>query len=143
MRTTWIGGAAAALLGLGCSAPVGDGDGVMEASDVPQVGWVATLTTRAHGTAGTAEIVDASTIELRDFVYDGQGLDARLFLETDGAAYSGDYGLTDSLVGQTFDEDTLTLQIPDQAEFETWNLLTLWCIPAGASFGDGVFLPPQ
>ncbi len=128
----------------GCAAPsVGGGDGVMDAGEVPQVGWTATLETRAHGTSGTAVVVDESTIELRDFVYDGQGIDARLFLQADGAAFSGDYELTESLVGDAFEGDLLTLPIPDQAELENWNLITLWCVPAGASFGDGVFLPPE
>lgn len=131
------------LLSACTTTPVGEGDGVMSSDEIPEVGWIAEFTTHFHDTAGTAEILDESTIEIRDFVFDGQGINAKLFLANDGAAFTEDYPLSDNLVGTPSDGDTLTLTIPDQAEFENWNLITLWCIPAGASFGDGVFLPPQ
>jgi hypothetical protein len=131
------------LLLIGCSSPVGTGDGSVDESEVPGVGWTAVLQTHFHDTAGTAEIVDESTILLRDFVFDGEGIDARLFLLPDGAQFNDNYELTDNLVGDGFAGETLTLPIPDQAEMENWNLITLWCVPAGASFGDGVFVPPE
>ncbi len=126
-----------------CGPSVGSGDGVMDDSEVPQPGWVAEFTTHQHDVAGRAEILDASTIELQDFTFDGQGINARLFLAVDGATFTEDYELSDNLVGEAIDSETFEVQIPDQAELETWNLITLWCVPAAVSFGDGVFQPPE
>lgn len=121
---------------------VGDGDGVLDADEVPEVGWIAELEGSAHDVGGTAEILDDRTIELRDFTYDGGGLNARFFLLVDGEGFHRDLELTDNLVGEPSDGDTLTLEIPDGSSFEDFNLLTLWCIPAGVSFGAGVFQEP-
>jgi hypothetical protein len=45
-------------------------------------------------------------------------------------------------VGTEFSADSLTLDLPAGTTFEDFNLLTLWCIPAGVSFGSGVFEAP-
>ncbi|MEZ4323359.1 MAG: DM13 domain-containing protein [Myxococcota bacterium] len=135
----WIG-----LLALvGCGKAVGDGDGTLDTSEVPGVGWVAELDGRFHDVGGTAEIVDESTIEVRDFTYDGGGINARLFLLVDGEDFHRDLELTDNLVGSPSDGDTLTLTIPEGATFDDFNLITLWCIPAAVSFGDGIFEAPR
>ena len=66
-RTLW-----ALALGLGaCGPTLGDGDGVIDTDEVPGVGWEAEFVTRAHDVAGRAVIVDETTIELRDFTFDG------------------------------------------------------------------------
>ena len=131
------------LLLAACSPAVGSGDGVTDDGEAPQVGWVADFTTHHHSVAGRVEILDESTLEVQDFTYDGEGINARLFVQVDGAPFSGDYELSDNLVGEAFDGETFELSIPDEAEMENWNLITLWCIPAGVSFGDGVFAPPE
>lgn len=130
------------MLSAACAEPVGSGDGIVSEDEVPGVGWTAELETIAHDVSGTAVIVDEDTIEIRDFVYDGGGLNARFFLLPDGAAFSRDIELTDNLVGSPASGDTLTVDIPDGVAFEDFNLITLWCIPVGTSFGDGVFTPP-
>lgn len=140
-RTGWALGLTLALAA--CGPTLGDGDGVIETDEVPGIGWEAEFVTRAHDVAGTAVIVDEDTIELRDFTFDGGGVDARLFLVTDGAPFSNEFPLTDNLVGTPYDGDTVELEIPEGASFEDWNLITLWCVPFGADFGSGVFLPPE
>ena len=131
------------LLLAACGKAVGGGDGVVDEGEVPQVGWIAEIDGHHHGVAGTAVIVDASTIEIADFHYDGGGLNTRVYLLADGEDFHADFELTDNLVGEEFDGDVLELVIPDEASFEEWNLLTLWCVPAAVSFGDGVFVPPE
>lgn len=126
-----------------CGGPVGEGDGVLDADEIPEVGWVAELTTHAHDTAGRAVIIDEDTIELQDFVYDGGGINARFYLLVGGQGFDRDIELTDNLVGSPADGDTLTLPLPEGVGFEDFNLITLWCVTAGQSFGDGVFEPPE
>lgn len=125
-----------------CGKAVGDGDGVVDADEVPEVGWIAELRTHHHDVAGTVEIIDEDTLEITGFTYDGGGINARFFLLADGESFHKDFELTDNLVGDEYANDTLTLDIPPGASFEDWNLITLWCVPAGASFGDGVFRAP-
>lgn len=122
---------------------VGAGDGEIDADEVPGIGWVAEFEGTAHDVAGTAVIVDERTIEIENFVFDGGGVNARIFLLADGAKFTRDIELTDNLVGSPSDGETLTLTLPQGVEFEDFNLITLWCIPFAVSFGDGVFQPPE
>lgn len=139
----------AALSGLvGCGGGmVGDGDGVVDLDEVPGVGWRATLEGTAHDVAGEAVLVDDGdgglAIEVRDFVYDGGGLNARFFLLADGEAFHRDHELTDNLVGSPSNGETLVLPVSADSPPDDWNLITLWCIPANVSFGSGVFEPPE
>jgi hypothetical protein len=128
------------LFWLGCGKAVGEGDGVLDADEVPQVGWVAELTDYHHGVGGTAVIVDEQTLEVRDFTYDGGGINSRLYLLVDGEDFHNDWELTENLVGDEISGETLTLDIP--ADLADFNLITLWCVPAAVSFGDGVFHAP-
>lgn len=126
------------------NAPVGDGDGVVDTDELPGPGWTAEIVGTAHDVAGTAVIVDEDTLEIRDFTYDGGGINARVFLVVDGAPFSDTLELTDNLVGTgPYDGDVLTLDLPADAAPGTWDAITLWCVPARVSFGFGVFAPPS
>jgi hypothetical protein len=125
-----------------CGGPVGDGDGVLDDTEVPGIGWEAEIIGTSHDVAGTAVIVDEDTIEIRDWTYDGGGINARIFLLIDGERFHRDFELTDNLVGDPADGETLVLDLPAGTSFEDFNLITFWCIPAGISFGDGLFAPP-
>ncbi|MEN0067395.1 MAG: DM13 domain-containing protein [Myxococcota bacterium] len=140
--SVWFSGVA--FLGLvACGGPVGEGDGVVDDTEIPGVGWEAVFETFSHDVAGRAVIVDEQTIELQDFTYDGGGVNARLFLLPAGGDFTDDFELTDNLVGTEFDNDTLVIDIPEDAPFEDWNLITLWCVPFRVDFGSGVFQPPE
>ena len=128
---------------VGCGGgTVGEGDGVLDADEIPAVGWTGELVGTAHDVSGTAVIVDEDTIEIRDFVYDGGGINARMFLVVDGAPFDREIELTDNLVGSPSEGETMTLDLKG-ASFEDFDLLTLWCIPAGVSFGTAKFGPPE
>ncbi|MEM6925456.1 MAG: DM13 domain-containing protein [Myxococcota bacterium] len=126
-----------------CGGPVGEGDGIVDVSEVPEVGWEAIFETRSHDVAGRAVIIDEQTIELQDFTYDGGGVNARLFLLPAGGAFTDDFELTDNLVGTPFDNENVLIDIPEDATFEEWNLITLWCVPFRVDFGSGTFAPPE
>jgi hypothetical protein len=132
------------IAAIGCGGKaVGSGDGIVTADEVPQVGWEAELIGSHHDVGGTAVIVDEATIEIRDFTYDGGGVNAHIFLLADGEEFHDSWELTDNLVGVAFDGETLELEIPEDAPFDAWNLITVWCVPFAASFGDGVFEPGE
>jgi len=139
MDVRWI---AVLLVATGCAKQVGEGDGVVDDSEIPEVGWIAELTGHHHGVAGTAELIDDNTIEIRDFVYDGGGINSRFFLLADGGDFNRDAEISDNMVGDEYDGDVVTLVIPEDIPVDSWNLITLWCVPAAVSFGDGVFEAP-
>ena len=127
-----------------CSKTVGGGGGVVTDDEVPEVGWRAEITTRFHEVGGTATVTSPDTIEVSGFTYDGEGVNARLFLVVDGAPFDPALELTDNLVGTgPYDGDTLQLTLPETAEPGSWNAITLWCVPFAVSFGDGVFEAPE
>lgn len=131
------------LLLAGCSGgPVGAGDGIVDPDEVPGPGWAAELVGTAHDVAGTAVIQDDGTIRIADFTYDGGGPDARFFLLADGEAFHRDFELTGGKVGDAHDGEPLVLELPAGDQFESWNLITFWCVAFSVSFGDGVFQPP-
>lgn len=130
-------------LSTACTGLPGDGDGVVDDDEIPGPGWTAELVGTAHDVAGEAVLVDEGTIEVRDFDYDGGGLNARFYLVVDGAPFDASLELTDNLVGTgPYAGDTLTLTLPEAAAPGTWDSLTLWCVPARVSFGFGTFSPP-
>ncbi len=148
MAKTWNLRAPASRLGVlafvaACGGPLGEGDGIVDADEVPEVGWEAVFDTFAHDVAGRAVIVDEQTIELQDFTYDGGGVNVRLFLLPAGGDFTDEFELTDNLVGTVYDNDTVEIEIPDDASFEDWNLITVWCVPFRVNFGSGTFLPPE
>ena len=135
------------LLGLSLIALVGCGPAEPLApaitdcgSDDLSVGAVAILETHFHDVAGTATIVDNCTIEITDFVFDGAGIDVRAVL-SDGPEFSSFDIISEDLRDDgPYDETTLTLSLREGMTLDGIFHLSIWCVPAGVSFGDGMFL---
>ena len=106
----------------------------------PKVGEIADFGTgNAHDVAGTAHIVNNNTIELRNFHFDGGGVRIEVWLSESGNFPSDYISISDNLLGMVFEDDTLTLDIPTGTDLSKINYISIWCIPFGASFGDGQF----
>lgn len=142
MRSLFLTAVLPTLL-FACGGPVGEGDGIVDPDEEARIGWEAELIGSAHDVSGTAVLVAEDRLEIRDFYYDGGGLNARFFLVAAGARFNRDIELTGNLVGSPSDGETLVLDLPEGLEADAWNAITLWCIPAGVSFGEGVFGPPE
>lgn len=106
----------------------------------PKVGDIADFGTgNAHDVAGTAHIVNNSTIELRNFHFDGGGIQIEVWLSESGNFPSDYISISGDLLGMVFEDATLILDIPEGTDLSKINYISIWCIPAGASFGDGQF----
>jgi len=106
----------------------------------PKVGEIADFGTgNAHEVAGTAHIVNNRTMELRNFYFDGGGIQIEVWLSESGNFPSDYLSISGDLLGRVFEDDTLTLDIPAGTDLSKINYISIWCIPAGASFGDGQF----
>lgn len=106
----------------------------------PKVGHTTTLSQRSHDVAGTAAIVDDCTIEITGFSYDGRGLDVRIYAAHDGD-YANGFAISDDLLGTAYANGTLRVQLPEDMTLDDLDGISVWCVEAGVSFGDGMFAP--
>lgn len=91
-----------------------------------------------HQVAGTAHILNNQTIELRNFSYDGDGIVVQVYVSPNDS-FSPYTVISDDLFGTSFSNETVVLQIPQGADLDTFNYISIWCVAAGVSFGDGPF----
>lgn len=109
-------------------------------SSHPSVGQTASLSTNSHGTTGTARIVDDCTIVVEGFSYDGGGIDVRFYGGTAGN-YTRGFPISDDLLrAGGYDGESLMLRLPLGRTLDDLDGISLWCVAAGVSFGDGIFM---
>lgn len=104
------------------------------------VGHTATLSQRAHGVRGTARIVDDCTIDIEDFSYDGGGIDVRVYGAT-GGDYDNGFAISQNILGTPYSNGTLRVQLPVGKTLDDVDGVSVWCVAASFSFGDGLFGP--
>lgn len=108
-------------------------------SDHPMVGATATLVEAFHDVGGTAEILDDCTIEIRDFTYDGTGIDVRLYGGL-GGNYDAGFAMGDDLIKTGgYEGETLVFTIPDGHTLDDLDGVSVWCVDVGVDFGSGMF----
>jgi mono/diheme cytochrome c family protein len=107
-----------------------------------RIGWKAELQRYFHNVAGTATIVDDCTIEIEDFVFDGGGIDVRIYGGSEGN-YDDGFAMTDDLRnGSDYNGVTLVAKVPPGKTLEDVNGISVWCVAVGVNFGSGMFAPP-
>lgn len=106
----------------------------------PRVGQTAVLSMDFHRTTGTVRIVDDCTLVVEDFGYDGTGIDVRFYGGIGGNYRSGFAISDDLLLSGGYDGATLTLTLPSGRTLDEMDGVSLWCVAAGVSFGDGQFM---
>jgi len=117
----------------------------LAAQSYPRAGQVADLSTIAHEIAGQVTIVDADTLLVEHFFYDGGG--ARAFFrlgrdESEASFAAGFLQLTPELAPRRFVDATFTLELPAGTTLDGWNAISAWCVPFGFSMGKGTFMDP-
>jgi mono/diheme cytochrome c family protein len=130
----------------GDTGDTGDGGGDDEdplpgncASTHPRIGQTAELQELFHGVGGTAEILDDCTLEIRDFTYDGNGIDVRLYGGLNGD-YDAGFPIGDQLIKRGgYSGETLTFTLPQGRTFDELHGVSVWCVAAGVDFGSGTF----
>ena len=130
--------ASAAPTGGGMTGGGNNGQARECASTHAKIGQTATLSTRAHGVRGAARIVDDCTIAIENFSYDGGGIDVRVYAGTNGD-YDGGYAISHNFVGMPYTNGTLTVQLPVGKSLDDLDGVSIWCVAASFSFGDGRF----
>lgn len=127
----------AALISIACPSRAAAGE-------YARSGWRCELERTAHHVAGIVTIVDADTIRVDHFDYDGNGISVYVYLggERTNKGFANGLALGEELVGSVFDDDTLILDLPDGKTLDGYNAVSVWCVVAGVSFGWGEFAAP-
>lgn len=111
----------------------------------PLVGWRAELSELFHEVSGTVTIVDADTVRVDDFTYDGRGLVVYFYLGANQStpAFTNGLAIGPQLVGTPYDgtQDPLLFDLPAGQTIDGYHAVSVWCVNVSASFGDGTFLP--
>jgi hypothetical protein len=107
-----------------------------------KIGWTATLSTKAHDVSGTAVIVDDCTVEIRNFNYDGTGLDVRVY-GAPGTDFREGFAMTDNLLkAGGYSDVTLVATLPEGESMDDLNAVSIWCLDIPVDFGSGTFSAP-
>jgi thiosulfate dehydrogenase len=113
----------------------------VEVPDCPttheKVGLTAEMTTRFHGVTGTVRVVNDCAIVIEDLVFDGAGIDVRVYGGEDLEFRDGII-MSDNLVNSPVGYDGVTMVgvLPEGTTLDDVNAVSIWCVPVGVSFGD-------
>ena len=108
--------------------------------DHPLVGQIVSLSTLQHQVAGDVRVVDNCTLEVTDFVYDGQGPRVFFFGALDSQYSSADsFVIGPRLNGRSYNGETLTLTLPDGTTLDDMNSISVWCADFRIDFGSAEF----
>ena len=114
------------------------------ATTYPRTGWVARLSTNAHGVRGIAQIVDARTVRLSHFYYDGGGprVYAYLGISNTNSALGSGLVMEQQLNGKgAYADATITLTLPISGPtLDDYTALSIWCADFKVNFGSGSFM---
>jgi hypothetical protein len=103
-----------------------------------KIGQTAVLSTKAHAVSGTATVIDDCTIEIKNFNYDGGGLPDVFVYGAKASNYAGGFAIGSNLFGTRRTNETIRLTLKS-GELDNLDGISIWCVRAAASFGDGVF----
>lgn len=106
------------------------------------VGAVTTLETRFHSVTGTVTVIDDCTLEIANFTFDGQGLDVRAVLSDSADFDTYDILSEDLRPDGPYEDVVLSLPLREGMTLDGTTHFSIWCVPAGSSFGDGSFTLP-
>ena len=104
----------------------------------PAVGVSAEFSNFAHDISGTLTVLDDRTLQITNFSYDGGGVVVFFYNGVDGD-YTDGQPIGPQLNGTRFDNETITLTIPDNLTLDDFNGISVWCVPFAANFGDAQF----
>jgi hypothetical protein len=111
----------------------------------PRAGYEAELSTLFHNVSGTATIVDANTIFVEHFNYDGNGPAVYFYLGTEDAqaAFVSGIPIGPLLTGTVYNDDEVVIHLTGSATLDGYNAISVWCVDFSANFGSGTFIDPD
>jgi hypothetical protein len=120
------------------AAPAVQGSAVCGRSDNNKVGQVANLSTLGHRVSGRATVIDNCTIEITGFNYDGGGLPDVFVYGGLATNYAAGFPIGPNLFGTAQTNTTFRVTLK-AGELDQLDGISIWCVRARVSFGDGRF----
>jgi len=109
-------------------------------SDHEMVGQTGELSTLAHSVSGTATILNDCTIEITNFNYDGGGIIVEVYAGINENYHPPiGFAISDNIFGTRYENQTFTVQLPENKTLDDLNGISIWCSDVGVSFGDSLF----
>lgn len=118
---------------------------VATADPYPRAGWQAPLVgTPSHGVSGVVTIVDADTIQVDHFYYDGTGISVYFYLGADAtrASFTNGRRIGPQLLGPAFVDASMAIDLPAGTTLDGANAISVWCEVVHIDFGSGTFVQP-
>lgn len=104
-----------------------------------RVGATAKLKNKFHGIGGTVTVLDDCRAEIRDFTYDGTGLDVRIY-GAKGSQFGRGFAISKDLVrSRPYKGETIALRLPEGRTWDDVDSFSVWCVDVGVDFGSGAF----
>ncbi|KGJ97630.1 DM13 domain-containing protein [Colwellia psychrerythraea] len=105
-----------------------------------KIGHSGFFNTFHHNVSGKATIIDDCTIEITQFSYDGGGPDVYFYGAIDHQyAESAAFAIGQQINGQSYDNASITLKLPQNKSLDDLNGLSVWCVDFSANFGQMEF----
>jgi hypothetical protein len=106
-----------------------------------RAGWQAPLSTLFHDVSGTVTIVDANTLLVGNFNYDGTAPAVYLYLAEENTNPSIQNGLATVYfpTGTVHTNETFYVDLPGTETLDGYNAVSVWCQEFHVNFGSGLF----
>jgi len=92
-----------------------------------------------HDVGGTVTVIDDCTLRVEDFDFDGRGVNVQLYGALD-RNYEDGFSMSADLRRDTaYDGATFEINLPEGVTLDDFDSVSVWCVPVGQNFGDGVF----
>ncbi len=113
------------------------------AGGVDRVGWQTSLATYFHQVSGEVTVVDAQTIRVDHFTFDGGGPAVYFYLGTEASnpAFAGGLPIGPQLT-RPYNDETVMLTLPPGETVAGYGAISVWCAAFDVDFGSGAFAPP-
>ena len=110
----------------------------------PRAGYTARLSSLAHGVAGNVTIIDARTIRITGFRYDGTGPLVYVYLGRDNsfAAFDSGRAIGAVLQRRPYVDETIDVQLPEGQTLDSFTAVSIWCVEFKVNFGSGTLAAP-
>lgn len=110
----------------------------------PKAGLKAELQTIFHGVSGTVTIIDADTLLVEDFNYDGAAIETwfHLGVTNSESDFAAGLQVPPLIPNVPFVDATFMLELPRGTTVDPYGAVSFWCVAANASLGRGSFLSP-
>lgn len=109
-----------------------------------RTGWLASIPTGFHGVQGKVTILDATTLQVDHFTYDGTAPAVYFYLgqENQNIAFQNGLAVPPELDSHFYSNESFPLLLPPGTNLDGYNAVSVWCQDFSVNFSSATFEPP-